>query len=239
MIDIIIPMSGRGKRFADVGYKDPKPFIKIKNKTLIEIVINNLHLKEDHRFIFICLKDMLDLYSEEFEKVTQNCNKEIITINEITQGAACTVLKAKNLIGKNELFIANCDQLITDPYYMDNSLQFFRKRNADGGIICFLNDSPKWSYVRFNGNTIREVIEKQVISNLATVGIYYYKQGSMFVEAAENMIANNIRVNNEFYVAPAYNGMIVENKKIVPFIINEMHGLGTPEDLKIYEDLQT
>ena len=79
-----------------------------------------------------------------------------------------------------------------------------------------------------------EVAEKKPISNLATVGIYFWKKGSDYVKYAEQMISKNIRVNNEFYVCPVYNEGIAEGKKFKTFNIDKMWGLGTPEDLKYY-----
>ena len=76
------------------------------------------------------------------------------------------------------------------------------------------------------------VREKEVISNEATVGVYNYKHGKDFVKYAHLMIEKNIRVNNEFYVAPVYNEMIDAGMKITYFDVGEkMYGLGTPEDL--------
>jgi hypothetical protein len=95
----------------------------------------------------------------------------------------------------------------------------------------------KWSFIKLNEkNEITLVVEKEVVSDEATVGIYNYQHGSEFVIASEAMISKNLRVNNEFYVAPTYNEMINNGKNIKYFNIgslgNGMHGLGTPEDLK-------
>ena len=80
-----------------------------------------------------------------------------------------------------------------------------------------------------------ETKEKEVISNEATVGIYNYQRGKDFVEYAHQMIEKNIRVNNEFYVAPVYNEMIEAGKKIVYHNVGEsMYGLGTPSDLEFF-----
>jgi hypothetical protein len=87
-----------------------------------------------------------------------------------------------------------------------------------------------------------EVVEKQVVSNEATVGIYNYKHGKDFVEASKSMIAKNLRVNNEFYVAPAYNEMIAKGMKITIYNIGEeldgMYGLGIPSDLQKFESIK-
>jgi hypothetical protein len=98
---------------------------------------------------------------------------------------------------------------------------------------------PKWSFVAINDkNQITTVVEKQVISTEATVGIYNFRKGSDFVSAAKGMIGLNLRVNGEFYVAPVYNHMIQKGAIISPYNIGQvglgMHGLGTPEDLNIF-----
>ena len=94
---------------------------------------------------------------------------------------------------------------------------------------------PKWSYAKTDkyGN-VTEVAEKKVISNHATVGIYFWKKGSDYVKYAEKMIKKNIRVKNEFYVCPVFNEAIKDNKKIIIENIEEMWGLGTPEDLEVF-----
>ncbi len=234
-MNIIIPMAGRGKRFLDEGYKSPKPFIDVAGVPMIQKVVENINM--DGRYIFICLKEFIDVHGDEFKEIISKNTPEheIVIVNEVTEGAACTVLLCKDQINNDDdMMIANCDQLVLDPDYCKNSVKFYKDRDADGGILCFLNDSPKWSYVRMSGEKITEVVEKQVISNVATVGIYYYRKGSYFVAAAESMVANNVRVNGEFYIAPAYNQMLVFGMSVIPYLINDMVGIGTPKDLKDY-----
>jgi dTDP-glucose pyrophosphorylase len=146
-------------------------------------------------------------------------------------------LLAKEFINNDEpLMIANSDQWVdTD---INDYLDKMNRENADGLIMTMWANDPKWSFVRFNEkNEMVEVVEKEVVSNEATVGIYNYKHGKDFVRAAEKMIAKNFRVNGEFYVAPAYNEMIREGKKIIVYNIGKeadgMYGLGIPSDLKL------
>ena len=229
-MNVLIPMAGRGKRFEDTGYSFPKPLIDVNGKPMIQVVVENLNFSGKH--IFICqdehvkkfaIKDLMNLIKPD---------SEIISINKITQGAAETVLLAKDLINNNdELIIANSDQWID--WNNQHFLSFMRKKDADGGIISFISTHPKWSYVRLDEDgLVQEVAEKRPISNIATVGIYYYKHGKDFVQAAEQMMEKNIRTNNEFYVAPVFNEMIESGKKIYVYPIAEMKGLGTPEDLR-------
>ena len=107
--------------------------------------------------------------------------------------------------------------------------------NLDGGMLTFKSTHPKWSFVKLDEQGyISEVAEKKPISDIATVGIYYWNKGSDYVKYAERMIEKNIRVNNEFYVAPVYNEAILDGFKFKPYTINKMWGLGTPEDLKMF-----
>ena len=98
---------------------------------------------------------------------------------------------------------------------------------------------PKWSFVSVSSEGyVTTVVEKRAISSEATVGIYNYKQGKSFVQAAETMISNNLRVNGEFYVAPTYNEMIAKGGRVGIYNIGSegdgMYGLGTPEDLQSF-----
>ncbi len=162
----------------------------------------------------------------------------IIPIAQVTEGAACTVLLARDLIdGPDPLMIANSDQYVDLP--IDRYLQELDDRRADGLIMTFPSKDPKWSYceLRPDGSVAR-VAEKEVISHHATVGIYNFARGGDFVSAAGAMIRRDLRVNGEFYVAPAYNLMIERGARIVTAATGPegvgMHGLGTPEDLAAF-----
>lgn len=234
VLNIVVPMAGRGSRFQEAGYAFPKPLIDVAGKTMIEVVINNLRPNCDHKFIFICQKghyEKYDLY--DVLKNATNNNFEVIQIDGITEGAACTVLCATKYINnENDLLIANSDQFIE--ININNFVNEARNGDKDGLIMTFFASHPKWSYARVDeSNRVLEVAEKKIISKNATVGIYYFQRGSDFVQSAQSMIKNNIRYNNEFYVCPVYNEMILRDKNI--YISNiqqkQMHGLGTPEDL--------
>jgi len=241
MLNIVMPMAGRGSRFVDAGYLVPKPLIPVKGRPMTEVVINNLRPSTPHRFIFLCLREHIEGYSidDKLREWSPEC--EIITVDAVTEGAACTVLLAKKLIDNdNPLMIANCDQWID--LSIDDYLAEMDHSGVDGLIMTMWADDPKWSYVRFDSSGIPcEVVEKEVVSNEATVGIYNYRKGSDFVEAAEGMIASNFRVNNEFYVAPAYNGLIGKGKKVAVYNVGKelegMYGLGIPKDLELFEKL--
>ncbi len=231
-------MAGAGSRFQQAGYSFPKPLIDVSGKPMIQIAIENLKPKCAYKFIFICKKEHYDNYSlrEIFNNLVGQNNYEVILLNSLTQGAACTVLSATEYINNdNDLLIANSDQFVDID--INDYIKFSRESGADGTIMTFAASHPKWSYARVDKkNTVIEVAEKRVISNHATVGIYYLKQGKNFVSAANSMIEKDIRVNNEFYVCPVFNETILNNGvvKIWEMPKKNMHGLGTPEDLNSF-----
>ena len=237
MLNIIVPMAGRGSRFSKEGYKLPKPLIKVGHNEMVKVVIDNIApTDKQHRFIFICLEEHIYKYGlgEKLREWSPGC--EIVTINRVTEGAACTVLLASEFFNnKNPMMIANCDQFIDTN--IDDFITIVEKDELDGLIMTMDADDPKWSFVKLNEEgLVTELKEKEVISNHATVGIYYFSEGSEFVSGANQMIANNERVNGEFYVAPVYNELIKKGKRIGTFSIgsdfNGMYGLGTPKDLE-------
>lgn len=234
MLNIVIPMAGRGSRFAKEGYELPKPLIDVHGKPMIEVVTNNIRPKCDHRFIYLCLQEHLDKYDLEkrLKEMSQNCI--VVPVNQVTEGAACTVLLAEKYIDNDDmLMMANSDQYIdTD---MDEYIAYIG--DNDGLIMTMTADDPKWSFIKYDDNQLVTMVrEKEVISNEATVGIYNFKRGADFVKYAHQMIDKNIRVNNEFYVAPVYNEMIEAGGKVNYFNIGSedhgMYGLGIPSDLK-------
>ena len=234
MINVVIPMAGRGSRFAEQGYTLPKPLVEIRRRPMIEVVANNLRPEEEHRFVFICQKEHYDRYAlrELLGNVAPGC--EIVQIDGVTQGAACTVLVAsEHFANDDELVIANSDQYVD--VRISEFLDHARKNDLDGDILTFPATHPKWSYAKLDRDgLVCEVAEKRPISDQATVGIYYFRRGQDFLEAAEAMITKDIRTNGEFYVCPVFNEMILEGKRIglMELKPEQMYGLGTPEDLE-------
>jgi dTDP-glucose pyrophosphorylase len=228
-LNILIPMAGAGSRFEKAGYTFPKPLIDVRGKPMIQVVVDNLNMSAN--YIYIVQKTHRERYNLDtlLNLITPNC--KIIDVDGITEGAACTALLAKDYINnENPLFFANSDQ-----YVQWNSSEFMYKMQetaVDGGIVTFKATHPKWSFVKLDENQyVSDVAEKNPISDIATCGYYYWKSGSDFVKYAEQMISKNIRVNNEFYVCPVFNEAIKDSKKIKTFNVDNMWGLGTPEDL--------
>ena len=231
-LNVLIPMAGAGSRFEKAGYTFPKPLIEVRKKPMIQVVIENLNI--DANYIYVVQKSHREKYNLDtlLNLLTPGC--KIVEVEGITEGAACTALLAKKYINNdNPLFFANSDQFVE---WDSNEFMYkMQETNADGGIVTFKATHPKWSFAKINEQgLVTEVAEKNPISDIATVGYYYWKQGSDFVKYAEQMIDKNIRVNNEFYVCPVFNQAIENNLQIRTFNTKGMWGLGTPEDLSYY-----
>ena len=233
-LNVLIPMAGAGSRFVDAGYVFPKPLIEVDGKPMIQVVVENLNI--DANYIYVVQKSHREKFNLDtlLNLITPNCT--IVEVEGVTEGAACTALLAKEFIDNgNPLFFANSDQFVEW-----DSNEFFYKMNendCDGGIPVFHSTHPKWSFAKLDKDGfVTEVQEKNPISDLATIGFYYYKHGSDFVKYAEEMIDNDIRVNGEFYVCPVYNNAINDGLKVRTFDTPKFWGLGTPSDLQYYLD---
>lgn len=256
-INIVIPMAGKGQRFKDKGYSTLKPFLPLPDRTnpkyqyfmIQEICANckpySLHdkvffagyqnyVKEEMSSRTILIYDSNNIEDHQLDSLRGFSDIRVSTKGRPQQGQAWTTLLAKEHINNdNPLIIANSDQLVLDG--IDTFGKLVQKgMGADGAVMLFHNNDPKWSYAAVDKGEIIEVAEKRAISEHATVGVYFWTKGSDFVKYAEEMIVDDERVNGEFYCAPAYNRAIRDGKKILPFWVNEMVPLGTPEDYERY-----
>jgi len=230
-LNIIIPLAGKGSRLSQAGYKVPKPLIKIGEKTIMQWAIDTIGLKGN--FIFCCKKEHIQKFNldEKLRNIIPNC--KIISINEETEGTAQTILQASEFIDNDEeLFISDSDHfMIWD--YNSFSLQI-TKKPIDACVMVYPDKqtSNAYSYVKINDDGfVTESAEKIPISAIAVAGMHYYKKGSDFVTYAKKMISKNIRFNNEFYVTPVYNQLIMDGKKIITYPIERKWPLGDPDEI--------
>ena len=231
---VIMPMAGVAKRFVEEGFILPKPLVEINNKPMIEYVLSNFDGFDGIKFLPIVLKEHIDKF--HIDSVLKQLIPEtklfgIHIRNSVSSGAAQTVLDAirdMNVLGDEEIVVCNCDQFIN--WNIQDFILRKKQEQACHWILTFRSVSPKWSYVRIKGGLVTEVAEKNPISNIATVGIYFFNKCSDFIFAAEQMINKNIRVNGEFYVCPVFNELVLRGDSVRIYDV-EMFGMGTPEDL--------
>jgi dTDP-glucose pyrophosphorylase len=227
-------MAGEGSRFREAGYETPKPFIRIGGRPMVSLVVENLSYTAA-QFLLIARQEHAESDPKAVSELTAIPNLDFHFLDDLTEGTACTVLEAcDNIILEHPLLIANSDQLVR--HGVKDMLDDAFDRGLDGSIMVFPADGdPKWSYARLDETRrVIEVAEKKAISNLATVGIYYFKTAGQFFESAKGMMSSNDRVNGEFYTCPVYNYLIGNGGVVGAFEIDPtwMSGLGTPEDVE-------
>lgn len=231
-MNILIPMAGLGARFQGTT-NTPKPLIPINGVPMIQLATQTLGISGRHIFITQRAHNLKGLLSS----TVPYC--EVIEIDEVTEGPACTALLAENLINDSTpLIIANCDQIM----HWDTTLfsSFVSSFPYDGFMVTYTTRTPKNSYVTLDtSGFVTRVAEKQVISDISTNGIHFWSHGSDFIKSANAMIKSNERYNNEFYIAPTYNSLIKEGKKIsIYHIPTQQHfAVGVPDDLEAYRNL--
>ena len=239
---IVIPMAGRGKRFKDAGISKPKFMIEVKNKTLFEWSLDSLPLEISRKIIFVCLEEhekefkvsrfIKNILAKKYPKI----NYELIYIEKTTRGQVETVLHAKELIDyESTLIIYNIDTQFVSTR-LKSKILTLKNQNIDGILGCFTSDDENLSFVELNDKGfVKKVREKEKISDLASTGLYIFSNGRQFVEAAETMIKNDVKVKDEFFVSEIYNILLKSGKKFEIDIAEEFIPFGTPDDIKKFE----
>lgn len=236
-VNIIIPIAGRAQRFIDCGYNLPKPLISVNGVPMIKLAMDSLiqeHNRENINLIFIVRKDHCVNHhiDNALRNIFEGYNVEIVVIDYITNGTLCTCLCAENLIDNSPTIIYTPDVCFSSTFSL---LYDFLNTSLDGLLLTFKANSPDHSYVEIVDDLVVRAVEKQVISNDAIVGVYCFKSGDRFIQYARKLIADDFKINNEFYVAPMFSLMADDGLKIGHHRVDTMHVLGTPDDLRFYE----
>ncbi len=240
----LIPMAGAGLRFVQAGYKEPKPLIDVSGEAMI--VRAARALPDADRFVFVCRAEHIENYPlrEVLNKNFPNC--EIIDIDYLTEGQASTCLLAEKFFDMDgSLMIGACDngmvwdktrfQVLIDDSTVDAIIFTFRnnatvKRNPE-----------MYGWVRVDAdNAVERMSVKIPISDNpghdhAVVGAFWFRKGKDFVEKTKQMIENERRINNEFYVDKVFDEFVEDGMRVKVFEIDKYICWGTPNDLKTYQ----
>jgi NDP-sugar pyrophosphorylase family protein len=237
-LNLVIPAAGLGSRFRAIGIDTPKPLIPVLDIPMIGWVIANFPLNVEDEIWIITRKE--DHIPKQMESVISKIINQIhfIEIDELTDGAATTLQFALDQIPGNEAVLsANSDQFISTD--ITEFIESVRNGISEGQILTMYATDSKWSYIERDSNQeVINVVEKVVVSDEATVGVYGWKSVTVAKNAIAAMKKNGLKVNGEFYVAPSYTYLLKQGGKISTFNVGDVetdvHGLGTPEDLKLF-----
>ena len=240
MINVVVLMSGPSDAFQEAGFTYPKNLIEISGKPMVQRVLENLSTLKQLNPRFVCVlrrEENCKYYTSSVIRLVEHA-AQIVELNSATRGAACSALLAVEFINNGDpLVIVNGDQLLFD-IALSDVIADFQRRELDGGVIAFQDIHPRWSFVKCDtSGIVIETAEKRPISNLATAGFYYFAKGSDFVYASTEMIKKDAHVNGQFYICPAYNELILRQRRIGIHVIPKCNyqSLGTPSDVPTLE----
>jgi len=239
----LIPLAGHGSRFAKVGYQDPKPLIAVSGKPMIIQAAASLPENQDH--IFVTLQEHLDTYTLEEVLKDEYSNCKIKAINEVTQGQAITCSLGLEDIDKNKsLLIAATDNGML---YDNNKYQsLIDDENVDAIVFTFRHhqsskSNPQmygWVKVDDNDNildvSVKVPISDDPFNDHAIVGTFYFKNVTLFDEALESLIKNDIKVNNEYYVDSMMGELVKLGYRVKVFEVDDYICWGTPNDYETF-----
>jgi HAD superfamily hydrolase (TIGR01509 family) len=237
LVNVLIPMAGAGSRFHQAGYSVPKPLIKVFEKTMIRTSIDTLKLKGiDCNYIFVARRYKEQEHNDALKKELLSIDPEanIVYVNELTEGSACTCLYAKYVMNKDlPLFIFNCDQVFNFSQRTVDTIYNVVNSNLNGAVITWKDTNPKNSFCEVSENCLcYNFTEKQPVSDNALIGFHYWRKTSDFISSAEKMIEQKLKFNNEYYIAPTYN--FLDKIVNIPITKDECYLIGTPADLDYY-----
>lgn len=237
MTNIVFPMAGASSRFVEAGYDVPKPLLEVDGMTMIQRAAWGCNIGGRH--IYIVQKEHSEKYNipELVKSFTPDLNVVVVEVDGVTEGAAASVLAAKEYIDEDDLLVICDADTVMDWDPIKFLVEVGEGRHLDGAIVTFPAEGEGWSYVDADENKVaKKVAEKEKISDNACAGLYYWRRGSDFVKYAEAMIEKDIRVNNEFYVAPVYNQAIQDDKLVGIYTVeaDNVISLGTPEKYEAY-----
>jgi len=236
-MNVLIPLGGKAERFLKESgqnkeYARPKPLINILNKPMVLWALSSYPQSAISRLIFCVRKDHIENYNIDRElRSLFGSGIAIVVLAKQTEGAAHTAILGKEYINNADpLIINDCDIYFDGKSHM---AAIHAHPEADGIIPSFTADDAKWSFAKLNeaGEVIR-ITEKNPISHHALIGAYYFKKGSDFITYAEKSMADNIRVNGEFYISTVYNYLIAAGGKVLLSRPGFFYSLGVPQDVE-------
>lgn len=222
---VLVPMMGRGERFRTAGYTDPKPFINVKGRAVLEHVLD--HLPEHDRLVIVARK--------EYEAALHGYPGDHLLLEGETRGATDTVLRGAALIDPaSEVLIVNCDNFVEVDWGL--FIQNQAEARSAASVLTFTATEEKYSFVRVDGEGfVVEAAEKRPISDRACAGYFWFRSCMNMKTCLQAYLkaGDGFRVNGEFYLTPALN--FLKHLRVTEFPVARFVDLGTPQEVARYE----
>jgi RpiB/LacA/LacB family sugar-phosphate isomerase len=229
--NLLLPIAGKAQRFIDAGYTMPKALILAKNKHVIDWAMDSVDIKNCNLIFLVRVDHVYNFSIDKILKQKFGDDITIIKLSKVTRGALETCTLAREHIDNDLPLIIYTPDVHFGPVFNPDNIS----NDSDGFLLTFTANSPDHSYSEYGEDGIvTNVVEKEVISKEANVGLYHFKTGKIFLKYADEMIQNEILVKNEFYIAPMYNLMIRDGLKVTAANTEKMHVLGTPHQFEFF-----
>ena len=229
-IHLIMPMGGGGTRFGNKGFNVPKPLIMLRDKPFFywaaECVRQNVDVKDIE---FVVLREHIERFNIDKEILKYYPDAKIHVIPEVLKGAVLTCLEGlKDVEDDSPILFEDCDHAFLSKAFFEYASKGDYSA-PDAALLTFNSDNPAYRYARFDeAGRVIGTVEKQVVSNEAICGAYYFKNAALFNEASEKYL-NNCSYN-EFFVSGVYNELVKMGKEVKTFTIDEHISFGTPDE---------
>lgn len=231
--NIIVPLAGKGQRMIDGGYRVPKPMILAGDRHIIDYSLGSIDTSECN-LIFIIRRDHVCNFAiDKALKSKYGDDISLVVAEEDTQGSVSSCCLAAHLVNNDIPLIVFCPDIYFEPKFVPTDEIF----ENDGYILTFKANSANYSYVQQDENgLVTKTAEKIVISDNASVGVYCFKTGKMFLELAEAAISSGLKSNKEYYVCPLYNLLIANGGKVKTLLVPIMYVMGTPDEMTFFKE---
>jgi dTDP-glucose pyrophosphorylase len=233
-------MAGEGSRFLKEGWTTPKPLIELKGLPLFKRAIGSVHIDEvPMKYSFIVRQEHIDKYGIDKGIRAFLPEAEIFSVLQTTRGAVETCLLAESAIDDEDgVIVMDCDLEFRSKEFLkiiSDILSYPASESEGGALVSFNSDQPRYSYAELgeDGYVVRTA-EKEVISNHALCGAYFFSTGKRFKEIAHQLLNEPEFKKPEYYVSLLYNYMLAEGEKVRLAPMEEYYSYGTPEELKLY-----
>ncbi|HKU19065.1 MAG TPA: glycosyltransferase family 2 protein [Candidatus Saccharimonadales bacterium] len=240
-LQIVLPMVGLGSRFANAGFATPKPLIEVDGMPMFRKALSSLEdIKAKKRYVFVIRQEHVDTQKLDTLITKALPEAEIVVVLEVTRGAAESVLAAKPKLNAQDALISlDCDLWFESAsYYKMVQDSLTGVSDIDGGVLTFPSNDPKYSYAAVDEKgMVTRTAEKQVISNSATTGAYFFAKAGTFTTHAEALLAKPLsETMKEYYISFVYGLLLADGGKVQAATVNKFASFGTPEELDAYNN---
>lgn len=232
---LVIPMAGRGSRFADQGIDTPKPLIEVAGKPMLDHALAGLSDLAFSGVIFVALREhdaASNLTARLKARFGDRC--EVVLLDNVTEGQLCTVLAARELLDPDEdVLVGGCDTLVHG-----GLAEVLRNRDERLRGVLSVAQLPgdRWSFARADASgDVVEVAEKRRISDWCCTGLYWFASAAEFLALADAMIAANDRTRGEFFVTPLYGWYLQRGLQVQIAPCDVIADMGTPDAAAEFE----